>query len=331
MAMYDEAFVGRVGQALRGLLPGWGLGPGTELRLLTVSENATFLARDPGRANPVILRVHRLDYHSRAEIESELAWIAALRDGAVVDTPALVPLLGGGHVAELDDAGAVRHVVAFEFIAGDAPDADAQLVAGFGLLGRISARLHVHAQGWARPAGFVRKEWDFESAFGARALWGDWRAAEGLTPEGRAVLERLCVVLQGQLAAYGKGADRFGLIHADLRLANLMVQGDDLAVIDFDDCGFSWFVYDFASAITFHELSPLVPELQRAWLAGYRAVRSLSAEDEAMLPSFIAFRRLLITAWLASHAETPTAAEIGPAQYTAGTVELARRYLGDAA
>jgi Ser/Thr protein kinase RdoA (MazF antagonist) len=45
-----------------------------------------------------------------------------------------------------------------------------------------------------------------------------------------------------------------------------------------------------------------------------------------MLPSFVMLRRMVLTAWLASHAETPTAQALG-AGYTDGTVALGLRYL----
>lgn len=325
--VYDDAFIERICSSLNAILPQWGLSAATELRLLTLSENATFFAKDPLRHNPVILRVHRPDYHSPAEIESELAWIQALRAKDVLNTPALVLLRDGRTIASFPDGKETRYVVGFEFIEGKAPDADEQLIPGFELLGQTSAKLHNHAQTWQKPKMFSRKHWDFESAFGAQPLWGNWRAALGLTPEGQEVLEKLCVLLEEKLNHYGKAPNRYGLIHADLRLANLMVKERDLAVIDFDDCGTSWFVYDFASAISFHELSPMVPALQEAWLKGYKSIRPLTAEDEAMIPTFIMFRRLLLTAWIASHAETPTAAEVGLADYTEGTITLARRYL----
>lgn len=141
------------------------------------------------------------------------------------------------------------------------------------------------------------------------------------------MLEALCDVLKRKLDAYGKGADRFGLVHADLRLANLLQDGDKLGVIDFDDCGFSWFIYDFAAAISFYETEPYIPALQAAWLKGYRTIAPLDAAHEAMIPSFVMFRRLLLTAWIASHAETQTAADAGHGAYTAGTVALAKAYL----
>ncbi|EIE50479.1 phosphotransferase enzyme family protein [Salipiger aestuarii] len=325
--LYDAGFTERLRHGALSLRDQWGLSDATEVRLLTLSENATFLATDPARDAPVILRVHRPAYHSRAEIDSELAWIDALRDSGAVDTPEPLTTRGGGHVASFQDGAETRHVVGFTFMSGHEPAAGESLVPGFEMLGAISARLHAHARAWPRPDGFTRKTWNFDSAFGAAPLWGDWRAALGLDDAGRAVLERLCDVLRCKLAAYGAGSDRFGLVHADLRLANLLQDGARLGVIDFDDCGFSWFVYDFAAAISFYETESYIPALKAAWLKGYRSVAPLDPEHEAMIPTFVMFRRLLLTAWIASHAETLTAAEAGHGAYTAGTVALARAWL----
>jgi len=198
--------------------------------------------------------------------------------------------------------------------------------AGWGALGASCARLHARARRWARPAGFARKRWTFETTLGAAPHWGDWRAAMGLTPDGRATLERLSDVLAARLAAFGESAARFGLVHADLRLANLLRDGDRLGVIDFDDCGFSWFAYDFAAAISFIEDDPLIPALQDAWVSGYRRIAPLPQADVDEFDSFILLRRTLLTAWLASHAETPTAQALGAA-YTDGTLRLADAYL----
>ncbi len=120
------------------------------------------------------------------------------------------------------------------------------------------------------------------------------------------------------LAGFGEGADRFGLIHADLRLANLLAEGERLRVIDFDDCGFGWFAYDFAAAVSFFEDAAEVPALLDAWVAGYRGVRPLAEEQVAAMPVFVAARRLLLTGWVASHRDV---APVGP-DYATGTVAV---------
>ncbi|MEM6490882.1 MAG: phosphotransferase, partial [Pseudomonadota bacterium] len=250
----------------------------------------------------------------------------ALRAERIVDTPEPLATPNGERLISFAHEGEERFVAAFAFMSGDEPKPDADLTAGFHRLGAISARLHRHARAWPTPASFDRKTWSFATTVGSTPHWGPWRAALGLQPDGVALLERLCATLETRLAAFGADADRFGLIHADLRLANLLVDGDRLGVIDFDDCGFGWFVYDFAAAISFIEEDPLISDLQDAWVAGYRSVAPLSVEDEAEIESFILLRRLLLTAWIASHAETPTAQELGT-DYTDGTLRLAERYL----
>ncbi len=324
--MYDDAFLAKLEAGLRGALPFWGLSDATELKLLTISENATFRAHDPSTGRDVVFRVHRPGYHTRAEIESELAWLTALGQDGVVATLTPVPKTDGSLIADIDDEGTKRHAVAFELVSGSEPAEGEDLPRWFRELGAINARLHAHARSWQPPEGFVRKRWDYDAMLGKVMLWGDWRAALGLTDEGRAVLERTALVLHDLVDAYGTSPDRFGLVHADMRVANLLVDGDRLSVIDFDDCGFSWYLYDFAAAISFVEHEPYIPQLQAAWIEGYRTVAPLTDAECAILPVFIMLRRMLLTAWVASHAETPTAQAMGEA-YTEGTVALARAFL----
>jgi Ser/Thr protein kinase RdoA (MazF antagonist) len=140
------------------------------------------------------------------------------------------------------------------------------------------------------------------------------------------LIERVCLRLRQGLAQYGNAPARFGIIHADLRLANLLVTETDLHVIDFDDCGLSWFVYDFAAAVSFIEHLPILPDLLDAWLAGYRRVAPIAAEDLAAIPLMIMLRRLLLLAWIASHSETPTARDLGQG-FTEETLRLCEEFL----
>jgi Ser/Thr protein kinase RdoA (MazF antagonist) len=307
--VYDDDLLTGLLAGLRADLPAWQLPETSRLSLLSFSENATFVAE--GEDRRIVLRVHRPDYHTAAEIGSELAWIAALRAERVVVTPLLIPRSDGTLIGTIACGGETRRVTGFAFMEGREPGANEDLTGWFEELGGISARLHGHSRGWQRPDGFVRKTWDFGTTLGDQPRWGNWRAGLGLDDAGRALLTRTIAVIEQRLAAYGRGSERFGLIHADLRLSNLLVEGNRLGVIDFDDCGFGWFMYDFAAAVSFHEHEPFIPALQTAWIDGYRKVM---------------LRRILLTAWIASHAETPTAAACGPA-YTHGTLDLAAGFL----
>jgi len=323
--LYDDAFLQRLEDGLGSRLAGWGFPDGTRLRLLTISENATYLAEAPDGTRHV-LRVHRPGYHSEAEILSELAWIEALRDSRTIATPRPVPGRDGRLLQSFDDGETLRHAVCFEHVPGTEPDAESDLPHWFRHLGAIAARLHRQARGFARPEGFVRKHWTFDTIIGPDAYWGDWRAAPGLSTAGRATLERTADRLKALTGAHGTGPDRYGLIHSDMRAANLLVSGDTLTVIDFDDCGFGWFGYDFAASVSFIEDDARLPALMAAWQEGYATVVPLDPAIAAMLPDFVMLRRMQLTAWLASHAETPTAAALGPG-FAATTVALAESWL----
>lgn len=322
--LYDDDFLKSLEDGVRGALPRWGLAADAEVKLLTISENATFRVTDK-EAGPLVFRVHRPGYHSRAEIASELAWIEALRNDAVISTPRPIPLTDGTLIADIDDAGVTRHVVAFEFLNGREPAESDDLVAWFRQLGAIHAKLHAHSRAWTRPEGFTRKVWNFDTTLGDTPHWGDFRASLGLDDAGRALLERTSAVLKEKLLPLSQ-PENFGLVHADLRLANLLVNGDELALIDFDDCGLSWFLFDFAASISFLEHEPYVPALKAAWMEGYRAEAPLPANASDQLDVFVMLRRIQLTAWVASHAETPTGQAMGVG-YTEGTLALAEAFL----
>lgn len=306
---------------LRPLLPRYGLPEDARLRLLNLSENATWMAGDEA----LVLRVHRQGYHGRDEIASELAWLDALRGVSGLRTVRPVADRDGAELQEV----AGRHVVAFEPIrARELTEAD-DLAGWFAPLGEISARLHDQSRNWQRPAGFTRKRWDVETILGPVPHWGDWRAAPGLDREGIRLLTRATERLADRLTAYGTGPEVFGLIHADLRLTNVMRDAEGLWAIDFDDCGFGWWLYDLAAALSFIETDPRLPALIAAWVAGYTRVASIAAEDAAMIPDLILLRRVLLTAWLTNRADSDTARSIGGPGYAAGTRALAEDYLTD--
>jgi Ser/Thr protein kinase RdoA (MazF antagonist) len=320
----------RIGELAVAALGRFGLSPDATATLCNVSENHTYRVDDPATGSRFALRVHRPGYHSPEQIESELTWIEALRAAGAVETPGVVLADDGNRVVSVatPEVGP-RNVVLFEWLAGAEPDLDSGDAAAtqFETLGAISARMHEHARRWRRPAGFARPRWDYECTLGRGGHWGAWQDGLGIGPQERRLLERLDATIAARLREYGSDDARFGLVHADIRLANLLIDGDHVRVIDFDDCGFSWYMYDFATTVSFIEDHPRVPELRDAWIRGYRSVAELDAGAEAELETFVMLRRLLLVAWIGSHHTFATeAAELG-AGFTTGTCTLAEGYL----
>jgi Ser/Thr protein kinase RdoA (MazF antagonist) len=299
-----------------------------EIALVNLSENATFCVTAPdGRR--WALRIHREGYHSRAAIESELAWLMALRESGVAVTPRPVKGVNGEIIqtALHPLLPRPRHVVLSEWEAGTEPGIGEALTKPFEALGEITAHMHGHARKWQRPNWFQRHTWNFETCLGeVSPNWGRWRDGIGVDAEKAKLFGRAVDLIGKRLAAYGQSAARFGLVHGDTRLANLLIDGDVVKILDFDDSGFSWFMYDAATTVSFYEHEPQVPELIDAWKTGYRRVAPLANADEEEIPTFIMLRRLLLVAWIGSHSETELAKSMG-LPYTDGTVGLCDGYL----
>ncbi|MFT3671911.1 phosphotransferase enzyme family protein [Aestuariivirga sp.] len=306
----------------------YALPAGLKVNLVNLSENATYKVEAPdGRR--WALRIHRDGYHSRTAIASELAWLMDLRRTGVVTTPAPVKGRDGEIIQQLGHATMPRprNIVLFDWETGAEPGIGEDLAEPFEVLGEVTARMHLHTRNWTRPPWFERLTWDFETSLGEdKPHWGRWRDGMGVDASKQKLFGRTVDLIGRRLAAYGKSQDRFGLIHCDLRLANLLIDGKDVKVIDFDDCGFGWYMYDAATPVSFYEHEPQVPGLIESWKKGYRRVIPLSREDEAEIPTFVMLRRLLLVAWIGSHSETDLAKSMG-LPYTEGTVGLCEDYL----
>jgi len=279
----------------------WELPRNAQARLINVSENFTYLV-EGGDDFRAVLRIHRKDYHSLRAIECELAWADDLRSRGHVRTPKWIAGKDGKAIQK-GQTGALegpRFMVLFEFFED--------------------------VQTWDKPKDFERLTWDADAVFGPQAIWGDWRAAPEVNEAVKAVLDPVEQVICQRLETFGKGRERFDLIHADMRLANLLVDESRTNLIDFDDCGWGWFMYDFAAAISFMEEDPRVPLLKTSWLSGYRSVRDLSEVDEAEIPTFVMLRRMALLAWIGSHLEAPEPQALAPG-FAHVTADLGQAYL----
>jgi Ser/Thr protein kinase RdoA (MazF antagonist) len=316
-----------IGLLAEAALPRWGL-EGAALTMINHSENTTYRVDPAGGGAPVILRVHRPGYHTHNGIRSELAWMRALQAEGGVPTPQAIAGRDGQDIQTVAHPllATPRNCVLFEFIEGSEPRPEQELIALFKRLGEVTARTHLHSIGWRRPAFFERTVWDFEHSIGARPNWGSWTEGPDMTPARLPLLKRLVAAMERRLQRFGQAPERYGLVHADFRFANLLIDRGEIRVIDFDDCGLGWFLYDAGTAVSFFEHKPEVPALLDAWVEGYRRVRPLSKEEEAELPTFVMLRRMILFAWMGSRSETDLAKQEGPA-YADGTCAMAEAYL----
>jgi Ser/Thr protein kinase RdoA (MazF antagonist) len=296
------------------------------LTLVHHRENAVFRVDGPEEAQPWALRVHRLGYRSPGEIRSELAWMEALRAAGVPTPPVRRGADGEAlQLVTVPNLPEGRVVTALAWVNGTPLHAEASSDA-YALLGRTSAAIQQHGRGWQPPPWFCRPSWDFERLVGPRSLWGDYAELTALGDAERALMDRAAEAVRVELEAFGCAPDRFGLTHADLMPDNVLVENGTPYVIDFDDCGYGWYLYDLATLLAMLSGDPDRGRVRDAWVRGYRAVAPLPDEHLDVLEALVMARMLLGLGWMHSRRETPLA-RLATGLVVEAACEYAQRFL----
>lgn len=288
--------------------------PDPELRFVAHGENTTFRvdATAPDGRDRFLLRVHRPARHGRhvdsaAAIGSELDWLMALR----ADTDLSVPEPFRTTEGKLTTAVASRDVPeprvcsVLRWMDGRVHAAAPRPV-HLRRLGSVMARLHNHADRWRVPPGFVRIRWDWETFFGDTMVYGGINAADvwDLLPAAlRRRFDRVAARMERVMMQLGDGIEEVGLIHADLHLGNALFCRDDVRVIDFDDCGFGYWLYDIAVALWELRHRSDYAQFHAALIEGYAQHRPPPG-DLAHLDDFIATRDVAFGLWFVGTAQT---------------------------
>jgi Ser/Thr protein kinase RdoA (MazF antagonist) len=272
-------------------------------KLFMHRENSVFKVQTT--QGPAALRVHRHGYHSKAAIQSEMQWMAHLASqGVLVPQPLAnrqqqllsdVEYRGKTYVVDLltwlDGAqlGNATDPLAFS---------KTELQQIFFNLGKTIARMHDLTDAWEMPDGFTRHAWDRDGFVGEKAFWGNFWEARDLSADDRHLLLLAREKAGVELDTLRKAGEDYGLIHADFVRQNILVMGTDVRVIDFDDSGFGFRMYDFATALVKNRDEPHYEAIKASLFEGYRSQRVLSTVNENSLDLFLTLRDFAYLGWM---------------------------------
>lgn len=256
-----------------------------ECRLLCRKKNLFYLVDDPSCGVKAVLRVSGLR-RTAEQLSTEALWLSELHRDTNLPVPRLIRSNAGAFYTALSHPFLPRgyYGMVFSFVRGTQVEVNTR---SFGALyqqmGELAAQLHQNAILWTGMNRLPRPVLDCDAI----------NAALFEELEDRELLLHALAILRKRLNHFGRTPDRFGLIHADMRPANLLVENGRMTVLDFDDCGYGWFLYDFAASVSGMETHPLLPKMMKAWLGGYRNYRKISREEAEELPTFLLLHRLL--------------------------------------
>lgn len=302
-------------QAAHASLSHWSL-DGVQLELIKFRENAVFAVITADKK--LALRVHRLGYHSNQSLQSELEWMRALADRGIA-TPTVIPAQDGELFIQqaLQGLAVEVQIDLFEWIEGEqlgsveegVTDIDS-VSSSYYSIGELAAKVHNQSSGWELPTGFTRHAWDENGLAGEQPLWGRFWEIKQATNEQRALLIKGRDHVFKALSELPKTSNDYGMIHADLVTENVMINDGMVKLIDFDDAGFGWHLFEIATALYFILDEPYYQNAYDALLKGYRKHRALSEHQLALLPLFFMARAFTYVGWVHTRPETETAIEM---------------------
>lgn len=228
-------------------------------RLVAQRENLTY------RVGDWALRCHRQGYNSPAEIESELAWLVAISGvGVAVPRPKAA---AEGYVVET--SGTLWSCLSWE--PGNALS-NCLSETNFERLGGVLADVHLASDNWTPPNGFNRRNWNAEGLLGEQPVWGRFWENPFLEA---AEFEMLVGFRDTALAVLREAFLDEGLIHADANGENVLVAKTGLTLIDFDDAGWGYRLFDLATPAQWHRYGTEADRFTDALIAGYAKRRDI--------------------------------------------------------
>ena len=278
-----------------------------DLSLLPIhTENEVFKLEDVN-GNFFALRIHRFGYHDLEELESEHIWTSYLKKSGLnvpefINTKREKPYKKI-YIKNSED---FRYVGIVKWIRGETLEdsilkdrSESNISNIFERLGELIAQFHITSIDWDPPKGFKRHSWDEEGLMGHDPTWGRFWEIKYASNQQRSQLLDIQNRLYKKLKNLTKG-NYYSMTHADMNWGNVLIEGQKLSVIDFDDCCFGWHAGDLANSIwntdpqfaSIHEIS------KDALVRGYKSLRNDSDQVIKDLDLFYLVRCLQILKWV---------------------------------
>jgi len=256
--------------------------------------------RRNGRHELACLRVF-FDWVDRKDVEAETNWLHLIATDTDLLVPYPIPALDGTFIQDLDlgPESSVSVAVLQAWLPGNelAENVTAERI---GEVGRVLACLHNHsASNMDRDSVSSRRK-GFE-------VWvEDWSFARDVSADAESVLKTAAGKVSSMFDSISNEPDLCGFIHCDPHPWNILVDGDQVAIIDFGDCGWGPYAYDIAATLVYYKYPWVWVEephfdydmLEEALLAGYASERKVPVNFEQVLPICFAARMLVLVQYI---------------------------------
>jgi len=257
----------------------------SDCRLLALGCNDNF--RIKGSRQDYAFRLYRHGWWPEKDIDEELRFLEALKRKKISICNPIRTEKKQRYIA-VKTAEGIRYGALFGFLAGRPLGHNfGKRNSNINQLGKMIAEVHVCADQMKQPV--QRWTMDFDAMI--TPFFDAAPSVLGHREKDIDYLRKLANRLESILLDQPKDTLNFGLCHGDLHVHNVMLKpANELAIYDFDWCGYSWRGYDLATVWWSLPRDEKSNTPWRAFLRGYNQHRKLSQEENTLLPWFVILR-----------------------------------------
>lgn len=240
--------------------------PYEQVKLVVHGENTTFKVISKNRK--YALRIHRLDYHCYEGIAAELEWLKELKSCSYLQVPVPIQSHDGKYIqtVRIQELKNPRYVILFPWLPGRFCEKSLN-TKKMKQVGISTAKLQLSGKKIPLSIAQNRLHWNYEGLLGKNAITSrDY--LKHTTKQQAMIIQKFADQIKKQLQCLQTDSNHFGLIHADLHRGNFLFHKDNIAIIDFDDSGLGYYMYDLA--VTMASMKNLEKEMlstMRYWKA----------------------------------------------------------------
>jgi Ser/Thr protein kinase RdoA (MazF antagonist) len=271
-----------------------------EANWLAYTHNAVFSVQY--QDTHYVLRLQSGDEKPQIALRTEATWLQMIQQSGKVKVPSLiwadmyVPYI----MLDINDAWVYGFL--FEYLDGVSINLDELSSTMTMQIGQALAELHKVKM----PQEWLLREpsLDYQGLFSKRYPLTD-SAKILFSPAQLNVMDTVAQVVKSAMDELGQGEGEFGLIHGDLLLKNILFHEGEVRALDFEYCGWGYYLYDLCPLLW--QLKPLqtYKELEEALWNGYCSIRPLTDRHRQRLETFIAARQVASLRWVAANQHNP--------------------------
>ena len=279
---------------------------GATITLTSYTNNAVFMVESA--MGIFTLRLHRAGMKSLTGLRSEWVWMKTLAEnGVYLPTP-----VGDIYTGTLEDEPLPIYCTLTTWLKGEHITFLDMTDDHIKTIGKFIGQLHSVASAFVPPADFERPTYDYDGLFGENSPYNPKDGAKIFTDDQKAVMAEVQARVADAFSRMGKSSDTFGLIHADLIPTNLIWNGAQVGAIDFEYCGYGYYLYDLAPFLWMTRNEPNSAHVRLMVWEGYTQARPQHEAYMNELDTMVMARHVASCRWIAGNLSNPSVRDRAP-------------------